>query len=101
IGWLVLDRPESRGALSRELWEAFPDRLVELAARDGVRAVVITGTTGNFIAGADITEFAELRSDPELARRYDEGAGATLAALERLHVPSVAMIGGPCLGGGC
>ncbi len=101
IGWLVLDRPESRGALTRELWEAIPGRLEWLAARDGVRAVVVTGTAGNFIAGADINEFRHLRSDPDLARRYDQGAVDTIRVLERLPVPSIAMIGGPCLGGGC
>lgn len=101
IGWLVLDRPESRGALTRALWEEIPVKLEWLAARDGVRAVVITGTAGNFIAGADISEFAQLRSDPELARRYDQGAVDTIRVLERLTVPSIAMIGGPCLGGGC
>lgn len=101
IGWLVLDRPESRGALTRALWEEIPVKLEWLAAREGVRAVVITGTAGNFIAGADISEFAQLRSDPELARRYDQGAVDTIRVLEGLAVPSIAMIGGPCLGGGC
>ncbi len=101
IGWLMVDRPESRGALTRELWEAFPERLRWVAAQDGVRVVVITGTAGNFIAGADISEFRELRSDPELARRYDRGAVDSIAVLEGLAVPSIAMIGGPCLGGGC
>jgi len=101
IGWLTLDRPESRGALTRALWEAIPAKLTWLAEQEGVRVVVITGTAGNFIAGADISEFAQLRSDPELARRYDQGAVDTVRALERLPVPSIAMIGGPCLGGGC
>jgi enoyl-CoA hydratase/carnithine racemase len=101
IGWLTLDRPESRGALTRQLWEAIPAKLEWLAVQPGVRAVVITGTSGNFIAGADISEFFELRSDPELARRYDQGAVDTIRSLEHLSVPSIAMIGGPCLGGGC
>ncbi len=101
IGWLVLDRPASRNALTRELWEAIPAKLEALAAEDGVRAVVITGTAGNFIAGADINEFRHLRSDPDLARRYDQGAVETIRVLEQLPVPSIAMIGGPCLGGGC
>lgn len=101
VGWLTLDRPESRGALTRALWEAIPGKLEWLAAQEDVRVVVITGTAGNFIAGADIGEFTQLRSDPDLARRYDQGAVDTIRTLEQLSVPSVAMIGGPCLGGGC
>ncbi|MFQ5477196.1 MAG: enoyl-CoA hydratase-related protein [Candidatus Binatia bacterium] len=101
IGWLRIDRPENRGALSREMWQRLPSCLQRLASHDDVRVVVLSGTEGNFVAGADITEFRQLRSDPALARRYDEGSRDTLAALERLSVPSIAMIGGPCVGGGC
>ncbi|MFN2427643.1 MAG: enoyl-CoA hydratase-related protein [Candidatus Binatia bacterium] len=100
IGWLTVDRPDSRGAMTRAMWEAMPDKLAELAAADGVRLVVIRGSGGFFIAGADITEFREYRSDPDLARKYDEGSTGTLEALARLAVPSVAMIDGPCVGGG-
>ncbi len=101
VGYLVVDRPGSRGALTRAMWEEIPKLLAMLAGNAEVRVVVITGTEGNFIAGADIREFEELRSDPELARRYDEGSRATLEALERLSVPSIAEIGGPAIGGGC
>jgi len=100
IGWLTVDRPESRGAMTRAMWEAMPAKLAFLAGSDGVRLVVIRGTGGFFIAGADITEFREYRSDPALARKYDEGSTGTLEALARLDVPSVAMIDGPCVGGG-
>ncbi len=101
IGWLIVDRPASRGAMNRAMWEAMPGVLNDLAAGDGVRLIVVRGSEGNFIAGADISEFAELRSNPELARRYDRGSTATLQALASLSVPSLAMIEGACIGGGC
>jgi len=101
IGWLTVDRPHSRGAMTRDMWLAMPSMLERLAATDGVRTVIIRGTAGSFIAGADISEFERFRSDPRLAREYDEGANATLEVLEGLPVPSIAMIGGPCVGGGC
>lgn len=100
LGYLTVDRPEARGAMTRDMWLAIPDKLAELAAKPEVRAVIIRGTQGYFIAGADITEFARYRSDPALAREYDEGSRDTLAALESLDVPSIAMIDGPCVGGG-
>lgn len=100
IGWLTVDRPDSRGAMTRAMWEAMPEKLEFLASSDGVRLVVLRGTSGYFIAGADITEFKEFRSDPVLARKYDEGSTGTLEALAKLSVPSVAMIDGPCVGGG-
>lgn len=100
IGWLIVDRPDSRGAMTRAMWKAMPEKLAALATTDGVRVVIVRGSDGSFIAGADINEFAEYRSDPELARRYDEGSSGTLEALATLAVPSVAMIDGPCVGGG-
>jgi len=101
VGWLKIDRPQSRGAMTRDMWQTFPALLEELASHEEVRVIVVTGTEGNFVAGADITEFRALRSDPEEARRYDEGSRDTLAALEKLSVPTIAMLGGPCIGGGC
>ncbi|HYB98233.1 MAG TPA: enoyl-CoA hydratase-related protein [Candidatus Limnocylindrales bacterium] len=100
IGWLTVDRPESRGAMTRAMWEAMPAKLAELAGAAGVRLIVVRGSAGGFIAGADITEFEKYRSNPELARKYDEGSTATLEALATLSVPSLAMIDGACVGGG-
>jgi enoyl-CoA hydratase/carnithine racemase len=101
IGWLTVNRPESRNALTRDMWIAFPEKLASLAANPSVRIVVVRGAGGYFIAGADIAEFRQLRADPELAKRYDEGANSTLETLADLPVPSLAMIDGPCIGGGC
>jgi enoyl-CoA hydratase len=100
IGWLTVDRPDSRGAMTRAMWASMPEKLNGLAGTEGVRLVVIRGTNDFFIAGADISEFREFRSDPDLARKYDEGSNGTLDALANLAVPSVAMIDGPCVGGG-
>jgi enoyl-CoA hydratase len=100
IGWLTVDRPEARGAMSRAMWAAMPDKLATLAGSEGVRLVVIRGSGGAFIAGADINEFEQFRSNPDLAKKYDEGSSGTLEALAGLAVPSVAMIDGPCVGGG-
>ncbi len=83
------------------MWLALPARLEQAVAIAGVRVVVIRGTAGNFISGADIKEFERLRSDPGLAREYDRGAESTLETLAGLDVPSIAEIGGPCVGGGC
>jgi len=101
IGWLVIRRPESRGAMTRDMWLALPDELSRLAASAEVRVVVVRGSDGHFVAGADIGEFRELRANPDLARSYDEGAIRTMETFAQLRVPSVAMIEGPCIGGGC
>jgi enoyl-CoA hydratase/carnithine racemase len=101
IGWLIVDRPAQRGAMTHAMWLEMPRLLSSLASNSDVRVVVLRGTEGHFVAGADIAEFVELRSNPALAREYDRGANDTLDTLADLAVPSVAMIEGACIGGGC
>lgn len=101
IGWLIVDRPDQRGALNGAMWDAFPGLLTQLADNPEVRVIVLRGSEGHFIAGADISEFHKLRSDPQLAREYDRGAVETLRTLETIAVPTIAMIEGACIGGGC
>ncbi len=101
IGWLIVDRPAQRGAMTQSMWLEMPRLLLSLASHPDVRVVVVRGSGGHFIAGADIAEFLDLRSNPALAREYDRGANETLDTLAELAVPSVAMIEGACIGGGC
>ena len=101
LGFVTIDRPDSRGAMNRDMWLALPRAVASTAAHAEVRVLIVRGSGGHFISGADISEFEQLRSDPDLAARYDEGAEATLSTLARLEVPSIAMIDGPCIGGGC
>ena len=65
-----------------------------------IRALVlISGKPDGFIAGADIEQFAELRSAAD-AERLSRTGQDLLNRLESLRVPSVAAIHGACLGGG-
>jgi enoyl-CoA hydratase/carnithine racemase len=78
-------------------------RLLELTgqiSRDArVRVLVITGAGDRaFCAGADITEFADVRS--EVVERKLRPENEAMDAVEALPIPTIAAIGGVCLGGG-
>lgn len=98
---ITIDREERRNALDRatldELEAAF-----EAAGRDeAVRVVVLRGAGERaFCPGADIAEFADTRATADQARAYGELIRETLEAIERCRHPVVAMIHGPCTGGG-
>jgi len=62
-------------------------------------AVLISGKPDNFIAGADIEQFLELKTAKE-AEALSRGGQELLARLEKLRVPVIAAINGACLGGG-
>ncbi len=95
---ITLNRPAALNALSfasiRELGRAFD----EVAAGDA-RALLITGAGARaFCAGADIKE---LTGRPLAAQRQGMEAGqAAFARLDRLPMPSVAIINGFAFGGG-
>ena len=59
----------------------------------------MSGKPDNFIAGADIDEFLELRTAAE-AEALSRDGQELLNRLEKLRVPVVAAIHGACLGGG-
>jgi len=99
---LTLDIPgEKVNTLGREMMAEFDDLLTRLEARAGeVRGVVLrSGKPDGFIAGADIKDFAEIRSALEAETLSREGQ-ALIGRLEKLPMPVVAAIHGPCLGGG-
>jgi enoyl-CoA hydratase len=95
---ITLNRPEALNALSfaliRDLGRAFD----EVAASDA-RALLITGAGAKaFCAGADIKE---LTGRSLVAQKRDAEIGqATFAKIDRLPMPSVAIINGYAFGGG-
>ena len=96
VWWIGLDRPAKRNALDQALVDEFDAVLAEARRRPCV-LIVHSTTPGVFAAGADI---AELR---------DRDADAALLAInaglfERLEAhrwPTIALVDGPALGGGC
>lgn len=101
LGWLVLNQPDRRNAISGAMWAAIPGAIAALAAEPEVRAIIIRGA-GNeaFAAGADISEFSENRQDSHAARAYEERNLAAFAAISGASKPVIAMISGFCIGGG-
>lgn len=103
VAWLTLDRPGSVNLLTLEVMEELDRRLGELESRIAtgkvVAVVIRSGKEGSFIAGADVSEIAELRDESDAYEKSREGQ-RIFRRLERLRVPTVAAVDGTCLGGG-
>jgi len=100
IATLVFDLP---GDKVNKFTEATLDELSEVIDQIGeARALVIrSGKKGTFIAGADLTMFEKMLQDESLIRKAIEKGHATFSKIAALPYPTIAMIDGACLGGGC
>lgn len=101
-GIVTIDRPARRNALRHEDWGALAAAVRGLGAEPGVRAIVLRGAGEvAFASGGDIAEFATRRGTPEAAAEYHAAVAGALGALAAAEQPTIAMIHGHCLGGGC
>jgi len=101
IAVVTLDLPgEPVNKITRELRDEFLALFDRLEHDTEVRAaVLISGKTDNFLAGADIEEFTRLENAAE-AERLSAGGQALVERFEKSRIPWVAAIHGACLGGG-
>ena len=101
-----LNRPDKRNALSDALVEALVALLERVGTDLEARALVISGAGGHFCAGADFAGFLALmqtapgQADDPIAR-YNRGFGAMLEHVAALPVPTIAVVNGVAMGGGC
>jgi enoyl-CoA hydratase/carnithine racemase len=96
---LTMNRPEKRNALNSTLTQGLLDALRAADADDKVGAVVLTGAGQGFCAGADLTEFKDLK-DPRAAEARAELTMQLHLAFSRMKKPVVSAINGAAMGGG-
>lgn len=102
IAFLALDRPDKRNAVTQAMWEAIPGRVADATAMPGVRVLVLlSATPGMFSAGADIGEFSQFAKDAHWQATNRAAIRAAQQALTRAEMPTLAIIDGDCVGGGC
>jgi enoyl-CoA hydratase/carnithine racemase len=100
-GYLVLNAPERRNALSLDMWQGIAPIVDQFTADAAVRCIVVTGAGSEaFAAGADISEFDDHRATQEGAQAYDQATHAATAAIAGCAKPVVAAVRGFCFGGG-
>uniref|UniRef100_A0A0K0F5C5 Trifunctional enzyme subunit alpha, mitochondrial n=1 Tax=Strongyloides venezuelensis TaxID=75913 RepID=A0A0K0F5C5_STRVS len=101
IAVVKMDLPgEKQNVLNESLTSGFNKVFDEINKNDSIKGVVImSGKTGSFVAGADITMLEKAGSASAVERLSREGQ-AQFARIEEFKKPIVAAIMGPCMGGG-
>src|SRR6266852_5129157 len=97
VGIVTLNRPKQLNALAGPLMAELVDALEGHDADPAIRAIVITGGSSVFAAGADIKEMAEASAVDMLLRNNI----ALWDRVQRVSKPLIAAVAGYALGGGC
>jgi 2-(1,2-epoxy-1,2-dihydrophenyl)acetyl-CoA isomerase len=101
IATVRLNDPDSMNALSVPMANRLRDILIELAADNSVRALVLTGTGRGFCAGGDVQSFYDNRDDPqEVMGQILDGLHGAVDVLMNLPFPTIAAINGVVAGAG-
>jgi enoyl-CoA hydratase len=99
LAYVIINRPELRNALSKETLQEMVDALDELRENDSVGCVIFTGKGDkSFAAGADISQ---LKQRTPLDVFKPGGMQEVYDRIEMYDKPTIAMVNGFALGGGC
>ncbi len=98
VGWLTLNRPGYRNAISQDMWRAIPEKLSQMHD-NGAKVVVITGAGGNFASGADLEEMEQIDNYAR-AQHFWYALSEAVDYVYSFEIPIIAMIDGACIGGG-
>ena len=101
IAKLTVNRPDKLNALNHETLTELARAFDALEADSAVRCVLITGSGEKaFVAGADINELVAM-PNAMAAKELAYFGQQVFGRLERMTKPSIAMVNGFALGGGC
>ncbi|KAA3636316.1 MAG: enoyl-CoA hydratase/isomerase family protein, partial [Armatimonadetes bacterium] len=102
VGYVALDRPDHRNALSFDLLRELMAVADEISS-SGLRTIVLTGNGTDFCAGFDLAGFeAGMLHESDPVQRYEAAqlGGAMAEAIESLPQITVAALHGNVIGGG-
>jgi enoyl-CoA hydratase len=98
-GFITLNRPNVHNAISTGMWREIPKCMQELG-ENGATAIVFRGQGDSFASGADLEELRRIESHLD-AQELWHAIRDCLEYVWSFTLPTVAMIHGACLGGGC
>jgi enoyl-CoA hydratase len=100
IAYVTFNRPKVLNALNRKTVEELHHALIDARDDASVRVLILTGAGDkSFVAGADISELAV--QTPVNGKEFSLYGQSVFHLLETMGKPSICVINGFALGGGC
>ncbi len=97
---VTFNRPEARNAMTWDMYQRLNDACEQVDGDDTVRVLVLKGAGDKaFVAGTDISQFAEFKG-AEDGLRYERDGDQRSGRIARVKKPVIAQIQGYAVGGG-
>lgn len=97
---LTVNRPAALNALNAQTLDEIAAAAAEVGSDPAARVLLVTGSgEKSFVAGADIREMQALTALE--AKTFAQKGLRAFRSLETLPIPTIAVVNGYCLGGGC
>ena len=100
VAAILIDRPAARNAMTWNMYEQLAAHCRQIRADPSVRVATVRGAGGEaFVAGTDIEQFLAFKGGED-GIDYEKKIDAMIEAIERLPMPTVAIVEGWAIGGG-
>lgn len=101
VGYLTVNRPEQRNAMTWEMYRRLVEVCQEVDRDDRIKVLVVSGRGERaFISGTDISQFPAFRGNPQAGIEYEQRIDEVIGRLEAVSKPTLAAIKGYAVGGG-
>ncbi|UFJ41898.1 enoyl-CoA hydratase/isomerase family protein [Brevibacillus humidisoli] len=100
VAIVTLNRPEVRNAINLQMIEQLGEVLDVFHDDPAVKVVIFTGAGDTFISGGDLEQFGAARNRTSVLPLLQKAADL-LEKIDRYPKPTIAMINGTAVGGGC
>ncbi|MEX2180950.1 MAG: enoyl-CoA hydratase-related protein [Gemmatimonadaceae bacterium] len=101
VATVTINRPDKLNALNARVIGELDRMFSELAGREQVGAIILTGAGRAFVAGADIAEVSAAAETPAGLEATAMFGQEVFTRIERSPKPVIAAVNGFALGGGC
>ncbi len=98
VGWLTLERPEVKNAFREQTLDEIAEAANSTREDPTIAALVISGSGGAFSAGGDF--HAMMKLNKANSYMWNDRMMKVAMTLRNLPIPVIAMVEGPCVGGG-
>jgi enoyl-CoA hydratase/carnithine racemase len=100
VASILIDRPEARNAMTWAMYEELAQICAQISTDPQIRVATFRGAGGEaFVAGTDIEQFRAFNSGED-GIAYEKTIDERIGQIERLSMPTVAIVEGWAIGGG-